>query len=298
MSDWYQIENSTFTIQVNSLGAEIKRIFAKPWHRELLWVPQDEKARKIWNRSSPILFPIVGKLKDDSYNLKGKVYQMPQHGFARDKNFKCLECSSGEMEFLLEADQESFKLYPFCFELRVKYTLADKKLIILYSVKNVDRQDIYFSLGAHPAFDTANIEDYEIHFEKKEKGFYRLSEGLVNWKERNVLESEILIPTWELFSKDALIFKELKSQYIDLIDRKRHEVIRMTGTNTPYLGIWAKGPVPFVCIEPWYGVSDEAGHNQNFEVKKGIQTLAAGKTFDFSYSIELLTTSPDLDEDE
>jgi galactose mutarotase-like enzyme len=121
MSDWYQIDNNYFTVQVTSTGAEIKRLFAKPWNRELLWIPLDESARKIWNRSTPILFPIVGKLKDDSYKLKEKVYQMAQHGFARDKNFQCLECGSSEMEFFLEADQETFKLYPFCFELRVKY---------------------------------------------------------------------------------------------------------------------------------------------------------------------------------
>jgi galactose mutarotase-like enzyme len=291
MSDWYQIENSYFTVQVTSTGAEIKRLFAKPWHRELLWNPYDEASKKIWNRSSPILFPIVGKLKDDSYNLKEKVYQMSQHGFARDRNFKCLECSSTEMEFLLEADQETFKLYPFCFELRVKYVLEDKKINIMYSVKNVDRQDIYFSIGAHPAFDTAKIENYEIHFEKQEKGFYQLSNGLVNWKQLKNLDSDTLVPDRELFSKDALVFKNVKSKYIDLVDHKRHEVIRVNGTNTPYLGIWAKDSVPFICIEPWFGVSDDADHDKNLETKKGIQTLAMGKTFNFSFSIELMTTA-------
>lgn len=294
MSDWYQIENSVFTVQVNSLGAEIKRLFAKPWHRELLWVPQDEAARKIWKRSSPILFPIVGKLRDDSYALKGKTYQMPQHGFARDRNFKCLVCGTNEIEFLLEADQETFKHYPFCFELLVKYTLEDKKLITTYTVKNVDRQDIFFSIGAHPAFNTTKLENYEIHFEKKEKGYYQLSNGLVNWKQIHPIDSTILKPTRELFSRDALIFSGLKSKYIDLVDEKRHEVIRVEGTNTPYLGIWATGNVPFVCIEPWFGVSDEAGHDQNLETKKGIHTLGMGKTFSFSYSIELMATTSEM----
>lgn len=287
MSDWYQIENGYFTVQVTTSGAEIKRMFAKPWHRELLWIPHDEKTKKIWNRSWPILFPIVGKLKNDTYNLKQKAYQMPQHGFARDRNFKCLSCDSTEVEFFLETDQESFKLYPFCFELRVKYTLEDKKLTVTYSVKNVDRQDMYFSIGAHPAFDTAKIENYEIHFEKKEKGFYLLANGLVDWSQLNTFDTNIINPTKELFSRGALIFKELKSKYIDLVDLKRHEVIRMNCTNTPYLGIWAKDSVPFICVEPWCGVSDGVDHNQNLEVKKGIRTLEAGKTFNFSYSIEL-----------
>ena len=288
MAEQFKIENEFFSIQITSLGAEIKRIFAKVWNRELLWVPEGETALNIWKRTSPILFPIVGKLKDDSYHLKGKIYQMPQHGFARDKNFKILARESSVIEFVLEADQETFRLYPFCFELRVKYKLEGKKLITLYSVKNTDRQDIYFSIGSHPAFVTERIEDYEIHFEKRESGYFQLSDGLVNWENEYKLESDIIRPTKELFSSDALIFKDLKSQYIDLVDQKRQEVIRISGTDTPYLGIWAKDSVPFICIEPWYGVSDDKSHDKELEKKRGIQMLKMGESSDFSYTIELV----------
>lgn len=290
MSDWYQIENSYFAVQLNSSGAEIKRIFAKPWRRELLWVPNTESDKKIWSRTSPILFPIVGKLKDDTYSFEGKSYKMAQHGFARDRDFKCLTCTPTEIEFLLEADQETFKSYPFCFELLVRYFLDENKLKITYSVKNVDRQDIYFSIGAHPAFETKKIEDYEIHFEKIEKGFLQLSNGLINWNQLHPLTNKVITPTKEMFANDALIFKDVKSKYIDLVDNKRHEVIRVSGTETPYLGIWAKDSVPFVCIEPWHGISDDADHDQKLESKVGIKKLAMGKTFDFSYSIQLLST--------
>lgn len=287
MSDWYQIENSHFIIQITSVGAEIKRMFAKSWHRELLWIPHDEKERKIWNRSAPLLFPIVGKLKNDSYTFKEKSYQMPQHGFARDQEFKCLICDSKEMEFFLEASQATFKNYPFCFELRVKYVLEGEKLLITHSVTNVDRQDIFFSIGAHPAFETAQLEDYEIQFEQKEKGFYQLQNGLVDWQELNSLDGLTLTPSIELFSKDALIFENINSKYIDLVDKKRNEVIRLSGFNAPYFGIWGKESVPFICLEPWWGVSDDNSHDQNLENKKGIQCLAMGETFYFSYSIEL-----------
>jgi galactose mutarotase-like enzyme len=287
MSDWYQIENSYFTVQLTSTGAEMKRLFAKPWHRELLWVPLDEKARKVWSRSSPILFPIVGKLKDDTYTLQGKTYQMSQHGFARDLKFKCLACDGYEAEFFLEADQETFKLYPFCFELRVKYVLEDQFLKIFYEVKNVDRQDIYFSIGAHPAFETSTLADYEIQFEVQESKYFQINNGFVDWDKSISLDSVVLSPTKKLFAEDALIFKDLKSKYIDLVNTKRHETIRINGTNTPFLGIWGKESVPFICLEPWYGVSDEALHDQNLETKKGIQKLEMGKTFHFTYSIEL-----------
>lgn len=291
MSDWYQIENSYFTVQVNSSGAEMKRLFAKPWLRELLWVPQDENSKRIWNRSSPILFPIVGKLKNDTFKFKEKAYKMPQHGFARDKNFRCLTCDKTEIEFILEADQETFKLYPFCFELKVKYLLEENKCSIFYSVKNTDRQDIYFSIGAHPAFCTTKVEDFAIRFEKKEKGFFHLKEGLVDWNQMYIVDTQEIKLTKELFSKDALVFEDVKSKYVDLVDRKRHETIRLEGTNTPYLGIWGKEEVPFICIEPWFGVSDSADHNQNLEIKKGIQKLPADKSFHFSYSIEIIATT-------
>ncbi len=289
MADWYQFENSYLTVQFSSQGAELKRLFSKPWNRELLWLPLEEKDKKIWNRSSPMLFPIVGKLKGDEYHLKGKKYQMSQHGFARDREFKCIECVPTGATFLLVADQETFKQYPFCFELRVEYRLEDKKLNVTYSVKNVDRQDIYFSIGAHPGFVLGKGDNYEIQFEKKERGYFQLDGGLVNWKQLNALPSNVLVPTKELFSKDALIFKDVKSRYIDLVDLNRHETIRLHGCNTPYFGIWAKDSLPFICLEPWYGVSDDAFHDQNFETKKGIQTLAMGGTFKFSYAIEILT---------
>ena len=287
MSDWYQIENIYFVVQVSSTGAEMKRLFAKTWRKELLWVARDESAKKIWNRSAPILFPIVGKLKDDQYNFKGKTYSMPQHGFARDRDFKCVECSDHQLTFELVADKETFVHYPFCFELRVQYAIEENMLIITYSVKNTDRQDIYFSIGAHPAFLTSNLEDYEIRFEKKERGYFQLKNKLVDWKNLTGLSSEALIPTKELFTQDALIFKDVKSTYVDLINIPRNETIRIHGSHTPYFGIWGKDSIPFICLEPWYGVSDDAHHDQNLETKEGIQVLAMGAEFKFTYSVEL-----------
>lgn len=288
MADWYQIENSNYTVQITSAGAEMKRLFSKPWNRELLWNPQDEAAKKIWNRSAPVLFPIVGKLKEDSYRFGGKSYQMGQHGFARDHEFKCLECGASEATFALEATQATYAVYPFLFELKVTYSLEGRKLNIIYSVKNKDRQDIYFSIGAHPGFETAVLSDYEIRFEKKERGFFQLEKGLANWKNLTAFNEAFITPTKETFAIDALILKDVKSRYIDLVNKKRHETIRVSGTNTPYLGIWGKESVPFICIEPWYGVGDEMLTDQSLENKIGIQTLAEGGTFRFSYSIEML----------
>lgn len=283
MSEWYQIESNSLIVQVTSKGAEMKRLFSKKWHRELLWLGSE----KIWNRSAPILFPIVGKLKDDEYILKDKIYKMAQHGFARDLEFKCTECGASEVEFLLEATQDSFKFWPFCFELRVRYKIEESKLTISYFIKNVDRQEIYFSIGAHPAFETKDLADYEIRFESLEKEYFQLTNGLINWKRPFELREQSLKVTPELFMNDALVFKKIKSKYIELVNIKRHEVIRVRA-NTPYWGIWAKDKVPFVCLEPWYGVGDEMDHDKKIETKKGIITLPEGEIFRFSYTIEML----------
>lgn len=287
MSDWYQIESTSLIVQLTTKGAEMKRLFSKDWHRELLW-PGDQKT---WNRSAPILFPIVGKLKDDEYQLHGKTIKLNQHGFARDFEFKCLECTKTEAEFFLEATQESFKFFPFCFELRVRYKIDGSKIHISYFVKNVDRQEISFSIGAHPAFETSDLSQYEIVFEKEEKDYYQLKNGLVNWKDPKPFKSKKIIPTKELFKDDALIFKKVKSKYIDLIDHKRNEMIRVQ-SSAPYWGIWGKDHVPFICLEPWFGVGDSLESTKDFLQKEGTISLDQDEIFGFSYSIEMKTMEP------
>ncbi len=290
MSEWYQIESNSLIVQITSKGAEMKRLFSRDWHRELLWLGDE----KTWNRSAPVLFPVVGKLKDDEYQLKGRTFKMTQHGFARDFEFKCTECGSTEAEFLLVATQESFNQYPFLFELKVRYKVENNKVTVSYFVKNDDRQDIFFSIGAHPGFETKDFANYEIRFEKPEKEYFNVKESLVNWNRPYDFNSDILKIDKALFASDALIFKKLKSRYVDLIDTKRKEIIRFQA-NASHWGIWAKGDVPFVCIEPWFGVADSAEHDKNLETKNGIITLGEGEVFGFSYSIEMKHLTDTLD---
>ena len=249
MADWYQIENEQFLVQITSAGAEMKSMFAKTWNRELLWVPVGDAAKKIWNRTSPILFPIVGKLKEDSYRFKNQLYPMSQHGFARDKKFQCISNSAAEVEFLLLADSETLKIYPFHFELRARFCLIGNKLNVSYLVKNIDQQDIFFSIGAHPAFATMDLKNYEIQFEKSENCYFQLKNGYVNWEQDYRLQSKTLTPSQEMFIADALVFKNIQSAYVDLVDKRRKEVIRLHGSSTPFMGIWGKGSVPFICLE-------------------------------------------------
>ncbi len=283
MSEWCQIENGFLTIQLTSKGAEMKRLFHRAWNRELLWSGED----KAWKRSAPVLFPIVGKLKNDKYLFQEKKYQLNQHGFARDMEFVCTQAEIHECEFVLTANKESFSHYPFLFELKIHYSLEAAKLNITYTVKNIDRQDIYFSIGAHPGFETNKIEDYEIQFEKEEEAYFSTKEGLLDIGKKIMFKETRLTPSADLFSKGAIIFKRPRSKYVDLINKTQNHVIRVSGINTSYMGIWGTGSVPFICMEPWHGVSDLITHDQKLENKEGIIKLLEGKEFSFSYSLEM-----------
>lgn len=110
----------------------------------------------------------------------------------------------------------------------------------------------------------------------------------MNWKNLTAFADTTLIPTKETFANNALILKDVKSRYIDLVNKRRHETIRVHGTNTPFLGIWGKDSVPFVCVEPWYGVGDDLVTDQRLEGKVGVQVLGEGGTFRFAFGVEIL----------
>jgi galactose mutarotase-like enzyme len=285
MSEWYQIESNQIIVQVVTKGAELKRLFNKVWNKELLWLAD----QKVWDRSAPILFPIVGKLKDDEFIFEEKVYQMPRHGFARDSEFVCTYCGDNRLEFTLTSTSETYKMYPFSFLLKVTYTLVESILKINYTVINTDNKEMYFSIGAHPGFDTKNIENIDIVFENSEAHFFNLnSEGLVDFNKPIEFNSNLIKISPELFKNDALIFKKLKSRFVDIVDKKSLEIVRIRLSNQPYFGIWGKPTNQFVCLEPWNGIADTADHDKNLVNKIGIVKLAPQKEFNFNYEIELI----------
>jgi galactose mutarotase-like enzyme len=291
MSDWYQIENHLLTVQLVSKGAEVKRLFNKIWNRELMWLGDE----KIWNRSSPILFPIVGKLIDDEYIYEGKTYKIAQHGFARDMDFACTRSDVDEIEFTLNATKETFKMYPFLFELKIKYHLVENELKTVVTVKNVDKVEMLFSLGSHPAFDVKGFENYEVRFEKPEKDYYLLNNGLVDFSQSIGLNQEHITLSKKMFDGDAYIFKKLKSKHIDLVNKRFRDVIRLKNFSHQYFGIWGKENIPFICLEPWCGVADVTDHDKNLENKIGIIRLAPMQEFVFKYDIELFQLKVELE---
>ena len=276
----YSIENETYRVSVKSEGAELCSFYDKTAEHEYIW----EGDPAFWTGTSPLLFPIVGRLRDDIYHLNGKEYHMPKHGFAKKMEFEVEVQTADELVFLLRDTEETRVGFPYAFELRVRYAFVAGGFVMEFSVKNVNDETMYFSLGAHPAFAIA-LGDKVVLDEPETLAAFKLDENFLRGKVQQPVfdNSRELVITTETFAKDALIFDGIKS--------KGASVIRANGKNVhvafdaPCLGIWAKPAAPYVCIEPWHGIDDMCDAGHDIAKKERIEVLGAGETWVFPVTI-------------
>ncbi|MFP9098413.1 aldose 1-epimerase family protein [Flavobacterium sp. RHBU_24] len=277
------ITNGTLTATINAKGAEL--ISLTKAGTEYMWEGNPE----FWGKHSPVLFPIVGTLKNNSYNYNGNTYSLSRHGFARDNDFAVINKDANTATFLLAATDASQEKYPFDFELALVYTLHESELTIEYHVTNKGTAPMPFSIGAHPAFALpGKFEGYSLKFEKHEP--------LVSTQLTNDLLSDIsqelpadhgeLPLAYNLFERDALIFKSLESKSIT-IKKEGKEYLAVRFFDFPHLGIWTKTGAPFLCIEPWQGYSDTETSNGDIVTKEGIINLEAANTYKAAFTITI-----------
>ena len=287
----YEIKNEHIKAKIKSFGAELNSLQKCAEELEYIW----QGDSKYWNRHSPILFPIVGRLKNDSYTYQNQKYNMTQHGFARDKEFEVIKNEVDFIEFRLKSDEKTLEIYPFSFELYLSYKLEKNSLIVSYKVINKSDDKMLFSIGAHPAFNWTLKEDekkenYFLEFEniKETKRYFLNDKGLVyDSVDLKIIDNKIALNE-ELFKNDALVFEDLNIKTLTLKNSINENYIKLNFENFPYLGIWSKPTgAPFICIEPWFGVADDENSNQNFEDKKGIITLEKDEIFSCFYIIEI-----------
>lgn len=287
----YQIKNDVIKVQINSFGAELNSLQKINEDIEYIW----QGDSKYWARHSPILFPIIGRLKEDSYFYKNQKYSMSQHGFARDYEFEMIEKKDDFVEFRLIADEKSLEKYPFLFELSISYKLENSKLIISYKVKNSSDEKIYFSIGAHPAFnwplqENEKKEDYFLEFENitNTKRYFLNDKGLVyKNSDLNLVNSKLDLNE-KLFLDDALVFNDTNIKNVIFKNKENKNFIKVEFEKFPYLGIWSKpSGAPFLCIEPWFGVADLENCTSKIEEKRGILALEKEEIFSCFYSIEV-----------
>ncbi len=280
----YTIKSKKLTVAINSLGAEIKSVKNNDG-TEFMW----EGNPDVWSGVSPLLFPICGGLKDDTYTYNGKSYTLKKHGFCRTSEFKVENSSENNITFLLCSNEDTLKVYPFQFELRVNYICDENKLNVTYSVKNLTDGKMYFSIGAHEAYATPEgIEEYDIIFSENETldAFALDGNYLTDDKTRILTDSKILNLDDDYFKIDALVFKEFKSEYCILAHRNGTRKVKVEFDKFNYLLLWHKHMSKYMCIEPWMGLQDFKSSTDNDITKKfGIIELDKGKEYCINHKI-------------
>ena len=284
-----KIKHKQLEALINPNGAELSSL--KLHDQEFLW--QGDK--RYWSGRAPILFPIVGALKDGSMNYRGKRYAMPRHGLARRSNFTPSVQSDNSITMVLKADEQSALQYPWNFELAARFSLSDSVLDIQYEVCNKDKDTMLFTIGSHPAFaleldGSHKLEDYAVQVDQSTplRRYSLTDDGLLNPQAQSFdAPDNTIVLNNTLFDDDALVFRDISAETIRLC-RFGQPVLSIDTNGAPHLGIWSKPGAAFVCIEPWLGTSDFTDSDGNFENKTDLQSLQPNQTFNHSIRIRLV----------
>ena len=287
------LKNDVLTIEVSGHGAELSSI--RKGETEYLW----QADPKFWGRHSPVLFPIVGSVWEGRYRVGENEFTLGQHGFARDMDFTLVWQTETELRYRLESTEDTLAKYPWPFCLEIGYRLHDNKIDVIWEVSNPGVEDMYFQIGAHPAF---NYPDYDL--EKKERGYFSFdrTEGLECI--RIVGKGCVDAVTKYSMDLDENGRYPLASDTFDVIDTlmlqdsqiKRVTLHRVDGSpwlsldfTAPVVGLWSPPTknAPFICIEPWYGRCDRAGYEGDYREKDWINRLGAGERFSSVYTVEI-----------
>ncbi|MFT3934684.1 MAG: aldose 1-epimerase family protein [Chitinophagaceae bacterium] len=287
----FTIENSSIRAGISPKGAELQSLYSKTHATEYMWSGDPA----FWGKHSPILFPIIGTLKADTYYYDNKAYQLSRHGFAREMDFEVAAQTADSITFTLQSNADTFAKFPFAFKFSIQYALDGDTLKTTYHVANTGNGLLYFSVGGHPAFKVPlstdlSYNDYYLLFNKTENaGRWPISkDGLIETKQQALFDNTNKLPlTKELFAKDALVFKQLHSTNVALKTDKNPHGLLFDFAGFPFLGIWAAKNADFVCIEPWCGIADSVDTDQQFVHKEGIESLQPGKDFERTWSATL-----------
>lgn len=286
-----KLHNDLLTIEISTHGAELQSIRNNLTGQEYLWHGNPA----FWGRRSPVLFPIVGAVWEGRFRMDGRVYEMGQHGFARDRDFSVIEGSpEDEAWFSLDADEDSLLIYPRRFRLEIGYRLTGERIDVMWRVINRDMQPMSFQIGAHPAFmlpgfSVADDVHGYLMFDGGPDFVRQLIEarGCVGTETAPViLDDHAMLPiAADTFARDAIILAGGRTRRVSLLDKNRCPLLTLL-SSAPLTGLWAPRPdAPFVCIEPWWGRADSVGFDGDFADRAYVNTLAAGQTFETSYLI-------------
>jgi galactose mutarotase-like enzyme len=286
---WVSIRSDKLAAEIDPQGAQLSTL--KDGTLDLLW----DGNPALWTGRAPILFPIVGALVGGSYRLGAETYHLSRHGFARGKAFAIVNTTPSSALFRLSADNATLQIYPFRFELDVQFAIDGASLSMTTTVRNKGNEDMPASVGYHPGFRWPlpygqPRASHFIEFDVDESAPVRRigTDGLL-------LAAPVTTPVVgrrlaladALFQDDVLIFDRLKSRSVTY-GSDAGPRIRVSFPDAPYLGVWTKPGAPFICIEPWHGITDPQGFTGGFKDKPGIFVLAAGASLSTTMHIALL----------
>ncbi|MBE6031022.1 MAG: hypothetical protein E7225_05440 [Clostridiales bacterium] len=266
-----EIRNEKLTVGIDTLGAELQYLNRFDG-KEYLWNGNPE----VWKYRAPILFPFCGDLNEGRYTFEGKEYKLPRHGFARDKEFAFVkdeslidsEDRSGSKKavFVLESDEETHKMYPFDFRLKVIYELEDFALAVKYEVENLSEGDMYFSIGSH--------EGYRIR-------------GKI--EHNSVYTDEIIPLLYDYFEGESDTITDIDPEYTSATLKMvaKDDYLTVSFGKVESFSIWTKRDAEFICLEPWHGIPEEKDADADITKKRGIQKLAAGESEVYIHTIEI-----------
>lgn len=288
----YTIKNEKLTAEIESLGAELKSLKSNRTQSEYMWYGDPA----YYKRTSPILFPIVGSLKNQEYSYEGKTYKLPQHGFARDMEFSVTEQKEDEIWFLLVSNDETYAKYPFAFELHIGYRLIESTIRVMWKVVNKDTKEMYFSIGAHSEFNCPlngekDKSAYGLDFYTKENilASHINSDGLMRKGKEEValVDGKMTFPDG-FFDDSAYIVENNQTQKVSLLNPQKKPYVTIE-FDAPLFGVWSpeKKNAPFVAIEPWYGRCDSEDFNGSLSEREWGNQLSAGATFEKQYEITI-----------
>ena len=281
-----ELKNELLTIQVAEKGAELQSVKDNDG-KEYMW-----QAGPQWNRHSPILFPIVCSVNNDTYTVDGKDYHLPRHGFARDMMFTVVSLTSEKVTMALHDSEETLKVYPYRFNLAVTYRLEGNKVHVIWHVENTDTKEIHFQIGGHPAFNmpSGKLEGMiKLDNEEPMDMLKSYADGSVELVEVP-LEADmgIMEINNDFFRADSVKIHKSQTHRAMLIDTNGEPAVTVD-YKAPVCAFWSPydKQAPFVCIEPWYGIGDPRGFNGEFKDKPMMNHLQPGASFMSKYTITI-----------
>lgn len=294
------LENEVLRAEIESFGAELKSVIRKESGQEYMW----EADPKYWGKTSPILFPFIGKLEKSGFRYQGKFYEMYKHGFARDMEFKVVSKEADKVIFAIESGEDTLRKFPFPFRLEAEYRLENSSVKETWRLRNCGTDTMYFSMGGHPAFACPPVTDGKREGKRtdcsvKLYGVGNASEvtsqvigvpdGFTTGETYKVaLKNGVFPVTEHIFDQDAVVLAGEGVTAVALLDASGKEYVRMEA-DCPVWGIWSMpdNGAAYICIEPWWGICDSKGYQGSLEERPYTNSVKSGGVWEDGFRIVL-----------